>query len=149
MADPKYSGYVGQDVYAEGGEARKELNAGEEAQKRFMYEKMSPRRRKFVDRIGYENWDPFQAPKEPLDVRKESTGRTGHELVRDFMKSRARQSGRLDRAASPDPRGQEAEAAYAQGVLECAISMVKGDEKFRGIYDFCLWYSEQIKDENF
>lgn len=149
MADAKYSGYVGQDVYASDADARKSLTADEEAQKRFMYEKMSPRRRKFVDRVGYDNWDPFQAPKEPLDIRKEGTGRTAHDLVRDFMKGRARQTGRLDRASSPDPRGQEAEAAYAQGVLECAISMVNRDEKFRGIYDFCLWYSEQIKDENF
>lgn len=37
---------------------------------------MNPRRRKFVDRIGYDNWDPFQKPNDPLDVRLDVTKRT-------------------------------------------------------------------------
>ena len=38
------------------------LNADEEKLKRDLYEKISPRRRKFIDRIGYENWTPSPSP---------------------------------------------------------------------------------------
>ena len=38
------------------------LNEEQEQLKREIYERMNPRRRKFVDRIGYDNWDPFQKP---------------------------------------------------------------------------------------
>ena len=37
----------------------------QEKQKRAIYESLSPRRKKFIDRIGYEKWDPFQEPKDP------------------------------------------------------------------------------------
>ena len=53
----------------------------EQTQKRLFYERMSPRRRRFVDRIGYDNWDPFEAPKEPMDIRKDVSQRTAQQLV--------------------------------------------------------------------
>ena len=34
-----------------------QLSDEQEGLKREIYERMNPRRRKFVDRIGYENWD--------------------------------------------------------------------------------------------
>ena len=34
-----------------------------EALKKAIYEQLSPRRRKYIDRVGYEAWDPFQDPK--------------------------------------------------------------------------------------
>ena len=67
-----------------------ELNDEQEQLKREIYEKMSPRRRKFVDRIGYENWDPFQKPNEPLDMRMDVTRRTTQQLVSAFLREAAR-----------------------------------------------------------
>lgn len=104
----------------------------EEDQKRLMYENMSPRRKKFIDRIGYDKWDPFQLPKDPMDIRQDATKRTTQELVRDFLQTR-------DRATLGND--------YSRGVLECALGIVNKDDKFRGIYDFCLWYREQLTDE--
>lgn len=104
----------------------------EEEQKRMMYENMSPRRKKFIDRIGYDKWDPFQLPKDPMDIRQDATKRTTQELVRDFLQTR-------DRATLGND--------YSRGVLECALGIVNKDDKFRGIYDFCLWYREQLTDE--
>lgn len=106
------------------------FTAEEEEQKRFMYEKMSPRRKRFVDRIGYEAWDPFAPPKDPLDLRRDVTERTSHELVQDFMKTRK------DSNVGPE---------YARGALESAVAIVNKDDKFRGVYDFCLWYNEQLE----
>ena len=41
---------------------KQELTEEQEQLKREIYERMNPRRRKFIDRIGYDEWDPFQKP---------------------------------------------------------------------------------------
>ena len=105
------------------------LTGEQEIFKRALYEKMSPRRRKFIDRIGYDMWDPFQEPKQPLDMRRENTGRTLEELVRDFMR---------------ENDGNARDDAWKKGASECALGIFRKDERFQGIYDFCLWYSGQL-----
>lgn len=108
------------------------FSSEEERQKRIMYENMAPRRKRFIDRIGYDKWDPFQLPKDPMDIRQDATKRTSQELIRDFLHTRDRSNLGND---------------YARGVLECAMGMVTKDDKFRGIYDFCLWYRDQLNDD--
>ena len=109
------------------------LTEEQEQLKRDIYEKMNPRRRKFVDRIGYENWDPFQKPNDPLDIRQDVTQRTTQQLVREF----------LQLAAQKGHYGND----YGRGALECALGVVNKDEKYMGIFDFCLWYYELLKKE--
>ena len=110
-----------------------ELNDEQEQLKREIYEKMSPRRRKFVDRIGYENWDPFQKPNEPLDMRMDVTRRTTQQLVSAFLREAARRG----------PNSND----YGKGALECALGVVNRDEKYQGIFDFCIWYHELLQQE--
>ena len=110
-----------------------ELTEEEERQKRAIYEKMNPRRRKFIDKIGYEVWNPFQAPKDPLDIRKDRTGRDIRDLLRQFMS-----------AAKGDDKGDD----WKRGARECALGIIKKDEKFQGIFDFCLWYSRVLEKED-
>lgn len=109
------------------------LTDEQEMLKREIYEKMNPRRRKFVDRIGYEEWDPFQKPNDPLDIRLDATKRTTQQLVREF----------LQLAAQKGQYGND----YGRGALECALGVVNKDEKYMGIFDFCLWYYELLKKE--
>ncbi|SKA77232.1 hypothetical protein [Desulfobaculum bizertense] len=104
-----------------------------EAQKKVMYEKMSPRRRKFIDRIGYENWDPFQIPNEPMDIRRDDTNRTIEMLVKQFL----REQGQV----------QKVGASYSRGALEVAMGIVNKDERYRAMYDFCVWYNDLLKRE--
>ena len=104
----------------------------EEEQKRLFYEKMSPRRRKFIDKIGYEVWDPFEGPKEPLDIRVDGTKRTTQQLVREFLQS----------------MGDEQHSnEYARGALDCALGIVAKEDKYQGIFDFCIWYYDLLKKE--
>ncbi len=110
----------------------RDYNQEEAEQKRFMYERMNPRRRKFIDRIGYDNWDPFAAPKEPMDIREDVTKRTTQQLVREFLQS----------VQQEKPSNE-----YARGALECALGMVNHEEKYRGIFDFCLWYHTLLTRE--
>lgn len=110
------------------------LTEEQEKYKRAIYEKMNPRRRKFVDKIGYEQWNPFQEPKEPLDMRRDRTKRTLQELVRDFMR---------------DENGAHRSREWQAGAMECAMGIIKKEEKYQGIFDFCLWYQRMLeKDRN-
>jgi hypothetical protein len=113
----------------------REPDAEQEALKRAVYEKMSPGRRKFIDRIGYENWDPFQKPKDPLDMRLDATRRTTARLVREFLQQAEEKDGRIG------------DNEYRRGVLECALGIVNRDEKYLGVFDFCVWYHALLKEE--
>ncbi|CCO25151.1 hypothetical protein [Maridesulfovibrio hydrothermalis] len=102
-----------------------------EEQKKMMYEKFSPRRRKFVDKIGYDEWDPFQLPFDPIDLRQDITGKTSQQLCEEFCR---------EVHAS---RNSE----YAQAAAEFGVMLVMNFEKVRPIFDFCVWYNELLKRE--
>jgi len=119
------------DIYGGKMNAR-EFSERDEAQKRGIYEAMGARGKKYVEKIGYDKWDPFQEPKEPLDLRTDVTKRTTQQLVRRFLQER-----------TPDSAGN----AYGQGVLECALGIVNRDEKIRGMFEFCIWYEQLLRRE--
>lgn len=108
------------------------LSPEQEETKRAIYEKMNPRRRKFIDKIGYEVWNPFQEPKEPLDLRRDRTRRTITELISDFKR---------------DAKAEAKSPEWLKGATECAVGIIKKDERFQGIFDFCLWYHAQLNKE--
>lgn len=100
-----------------------------EVRKKAMYEKMSPRRRKFVDRIGYENWDPFAAPFDPIDIRTDRTGHTVHQLTHRYLKE----------------LGKQANKEYADAVNEFNVTLVMNFEKVRPVFEYCLWYAKLLE----
>ena len=109
------------------------LTPEEEAQKRHIYESIRPSRRKFIDKLGYDNWDPFQKPFEPIDMRLDPTRRTAEQLMNDFLKS-----------LPPDtPAGTD----FAKGAWEAGVGLVNGSEKFRGVLAFCTWYARLLERE--
>jgi formamidopyrimidine-DNA glycosylase len=120
------------DIFASAKETRV-LDEDAEARKRGIYESLGRRGKKYVDAIGYDAWDPFQEPKEPLDIRTDATRRTTRQLVNRFLQDREAVGGFGN--------------AYGQGVLECALGIVNKDEKFRGIFEFCLWYARLLQEE--
>ena len=101
-----------------------------EKRKRAVFESMSPRRQKHILKKGYEKWDPFAEPKDPIDIRKDKTKRTTQMLVRDFLQSRS---------------SENYSNAYARGVLEMALGLINEDDYFRGMYEFSCWYHPRIK----
>jgi hypothetical protein len=112
------------------------LTADQEALKRKLYEALAPRRRKFIERIGYAHWDPFQKPNDPLDIRLDITKRTTQRLVREFLQQTA-------------DREEQLGNDYRRGALECALGLVNRDEKYLGIFDFCLWYHNLLKETGY
>lgn len=111
------------------------LTAEEEHLKRQIYESMNPRRRKFVDRLGYEVWDPFQKPNEPLDMRTDVTRRTVRQLINEFG------------AVAGANQGRVPSDEFMKGALECALGIINKDEKALGSLAFSLWYSELLNSE--
>ncbi|MFV0348688.1 MAG: hypothetical protein ACK5JO_08865 [Halodesulfovibrio sp.] len=109
------------------------LTPEEEEQKRIIYEQMNPRRRKYVDRIGYDKWDPFQKPNDPMELRMDISKRTTQQLVREFLQNH---------------KGQYSND-YGRGALETAVGIVNRDEKVRGVFDFCVWYYNILIDEGY
>ncbi|QJB58300.1 hypothetical protein [Pseudodesulfovibrio sp. zrk46] len=107
-----------------------ELSLNEiEERKKYMYEKMSKRRRKFVDRVGYENWDPFAAPFDPIDLRQDRSGYTSDQLTQLFI----RETG--------NAQNQE----FIDAVNEFNVMLVMNFEKVRPVFEYCLWYNEHLK----
>lgn len=102
-----------------------------EEQKRIMYEKLSPRRRRFVDKIGYDEWDPFALPFDPIDLRQDITGRTSQQLCEQFIR---------ETRSSNDPE-------YTQAASEFGVLLVMNIERVRPVFDFCVWYNELLKKE--
>ena len=103
-----------------------------EKRKRAVFESMSPRRQKHILKKGYDKWDPFLEPKDPIDIRKDKTKRTTQMLVREFLQSRSL---------------QDYSNEYGRGVLEMALGIVNNDEYFKGVFEFGCWYRELLEKD--
>lgn len=105
-----------------------------EERKKAIFDTMSARRQKQILKRGYEDWDPFLEPKDPIDIRKDKTRRTTQMLVREFLQSRS---------------AEEYSNAYGRGVLDMTLGIVNDDEAVRGMFDFACWYRELLEKEGF
>ncbi len=103
-----------------------------ERRKRAIFDQMSPRRQKAILKRGWERWDPFIEPKDPIDIRRDATRRTTRQLFNEFLQSRS---------------GPEKGNAYNQGVLEICLGLVNDDERYRAMYEFSCWYRDLLEKE--
>ena len=98
--------------------------------KKAVFDTMSPRRQQFILKKGYDKWDPFLEPKDPIDIRRDKTRRTTRQLVRDFLQTR-----------SSETYSNE----YGRGVLEICLGLINDEDKYLGMFEFSCWYSELLK----
>lgn len=103
-----------------------------EAKKKAIFDAMGKRGKKQIMKIGYENWDPIQNPKDPIDIRKDKTRRTTHQLVSEFLQQADHKT---------------YSSAFGQGALEMALGFVNNDEKMRGMFEFAIWYKNLMEKE--
>lgn len=104
----------------------------EQKRKKAIFESMSPRRQKHIIKKGYDTWDPFQEPKDPIDIRKDKTKRTTQELFRAFLQSKS---------------DENYSNAYGSGVFEMCHGIINDDDKYKGMFEFSIWYQELLKRE--
>ena len=100
--------------------------------KEYIFKSMSPKRQAHILKKGYDKWDPFEEPKDPIDIRKDKTKRTSQMLVREFLQS----------VDSKDYSND-----YGRGVLEICLGIINNEEKYKGMYDFAYWYNNLLKQE--
>jgi hypothetical protein len=100
-----------------------------EQKKRAIFEGMSERGRKHVLRLGYENWDPFQEPKDPREQIRGSLAVRADALVNQFY------------AATPS--NEEAKAFHRE-LIELCRGLLQGELRAKKVYEFCLYYRSTL-----
>jgi len=108
------------------------FDSEEEKRKKYIFDSMSNRRQKHILKKGYDKWDPFQKPNDPIDIRTDKTKRTSQMLVREFLQT-------VDQ--------ENYNNSYGRGVLDICIGLINGDDRCRGMYEFSCWYSKLLKVE--
>jgi hypothetical protein len=108
----------------------------EEAKKRkkAVFDCMSPRRQKHILKKGFDKWDPFQEPKDPIDIRKDKTKRTSQMLIREFLQETSQ---------------EKYSNAYGRGVVDICIGIINGDERYIAMLEFANWYKDLLKKEGY
>lgn len=102
----------------------------EEQKKKAIFDAMSARSRKRILAKGYEQWDPFLPPKDPIDLRMSQCRETALSLMRKFLRE-CPQEGYSN--------------AYGQGAWESCMGIIGGDDRWRGSYDFSCWYRDFLE----
>ncbi len=102
--------------------------------KKTIFDAMSPRRQRHILKKGYDKWEPFQKPKDPIDIRKEKSNRTTQMLANEFLQMKK-------------PSGHS--PAYGRGVLEISLGIVNDDDRFLGMYEFSCWYRDLLIREGY
>lgn len=105
-----------------------------EAKKKAIFDAMGKRGQKQILKNGYDKWNPFQEPKDPIDIRKDKTKRTSQVLIREFLSM---------------IEHDDYSNTYAQGALEMCLGIINGEERIRGMFDFAAWYKELLKKEGY
>ncbi len=107
------------------------LSPEEEKRKKAIFEGMWARSKKKILDKGYDNWDPFLQPKDPIDIRADQGRRTAWELAKRFLLTRSHDEYNND---------------YGQGVGEICTGIITGDDRYRAMYEFSCWYQGFLKN---
>jgi hypothetical protein len=110
------------------------MSPAEEERKKIIFDSMSPRRQAHIlKKTGYDEWDPFIEPADPIDLRTDRTKRTAQELAREFLQ------------ACPT---EDYSNAFGQGVWKMCLGIVNDDDVYRGMYEFACWYRDFVEKES-
>jgi hypothetical protein len=61
------------------------LDEERKKKKKAIFDGMSPKhQQRILKKIGYENWDPFQEPRYPIDLREQKVEQMASVLLRQF-----------------------------------------------------------------
>jgi hypothetical protein len=102
------------------------LDKEREKKKRAIFDSMAPKRQqKIPEKTGFENWDPFQEPRHPIDLRDQRAKQMASVLFKKF----ALDSGIKDYTDES-----------IQAVKDISKGLIKGEERYKAMYDFCCWY---------
>ncbi len=99
----------------------------EEKKKKFIFDSMSKRNRKKILDKGYDNWNPFEKPKDPIDLREADKRETATTLTKKFLQTVGQ---------------SEYSREYGKGVFEICMGIIGDEDRYRAMYEFSCWYKE-------
>ncbi|MFO7964819.1 MAG: hypothetical protein R6U50_12925 [Desulfobacterales bacterium] len=109
-------------------------SAEDELRKKTIFDSMSPRRQKHILNKGYDKWDPFIEPQDPIDIRRDKTKRTSQGLISAFLQS---------------TDSEKYNNEYGRGAFEICMGIINDSNRYKGMYDFACWYQELLKKEGY
>jgi hypothetical protein len=103
-----------------------------EIRKRAVFDGMSKKGQERILRLGYENWDPFQAPKDPRERIFSNASVQATAWLREFYGS----------------GDQNAESvAVHKELFELGTGLIRGETRAKALFNFCVWLAENKKTE--
>lgn len=99
-----------------------------EIRKKAIFDSMSKRGQERVLRIGYENWDPFQEPKDPRERIFGSASLKAGALVEEFYRSTG---------------NKEESVAVRKELFDLCRGLLQGEGRARAILDFSEWFRKK------
>jgi hypothetical protein len=100
-----------------------------EQKKKAIFDGMSKRGQERILRVGYDNWNPFQEPKDPRERIFSSASLKATAIVKEFYQSQA---------------GREESVALHKELFDLCRGLLQDDARSRAIYEFCAWYKERL-----
>jgi hypothetical protein len=99
-----------------------------ELRKKAIFDGMSKRGQERILRIGYENWNPFEEPKDPRERIFSSASLKAGALVREYYESTG---------------GKEESVAVYRELFELCLGLLQGEGRAKTIVDFCAWLKKR------
>ncbi len=99
-----------------------------EFRKKAIFDSMSKRGQERILRIGYENWDPFQEPKDPRERIFSSASLRASALIKMFLE---------------EERVGEESVGMQKELFELCKGVLQGEARAEVLYKFCLWLSKK------
>jgi hypothetical protein len=93
--------------------------------KKAIFDTMSKRGQERILKIGYDNWDPFQEPKDPRERIFGTSALTAGALLREFLQARS---------------GEEVSTVLYKDLFELCKGLLDGDSRSLMIDEFCHWH---------
>jgi hypothetical protein len=104
-----------------------------EMRKKAIFDGMARRGQERILRMGYENWNPFQEPKDPRERIFSSASLKASALVREFLQAQA--------------ATQESPALFKE-LFELCRGLLQGEARAQLMSDFCHWYQSRISSDS-
>ncbi|MBP8646000.1 MAG: hypothetical protein KBH99_07765 [Syntrophobacteraceae bacterium] len=95
-----------------------------ERRKRAIFDAMSRRGQERILRMGYENWDPFQEPKDPRERIFSGISLRASSLVKEFTAVHG---------------GGDLSVEHTRDLFDFCRALLQGEPRARLLADFCVW----------
>lgn len=102
-----------------------------ERRKRAIFESMSKRGKERILKMGYDNWDPFQEPKDPRERIFASSAQKAILLLNEFYETSGFKEVALD---------------YHRELFDIVRGFIDGDVRSRVIVSLCSWVERKLKE---